>query len=262
MARALSRACICPWRSLDSNSRSSPAAGVRPPRRPPSPPASPSPPRAGRRRTPGGPRAGARARTRTRPSASPPTTQVHGAAGCFAAHAGRPRQGLRRRSGRGYAESAWRSCAGRAAHPRLHFVHRGAACWRTPKRCCSSTTHTASRANSTSCSIRAWVPTIRPVSRPRRAGPASPRGRLGGAREERERDRRIREQSIERLGACPAASRSAPSGPPDNRTRSRAASRRGDDGLAGADRPIKRRCIGRPRLGRRRSPRRRDAARR
>ena len=34
-----------------------------------------------------------------------------------------------------------------------------AARWRTPKRCCSSTTQTASRANATSGSISAWVPT-------------------------------------------------------------------------------------------------------
>ena len=35
-----------------------------------------------------------------------------------------------------------------------------AARWRTPKRCCSSTTATARRSNSTASSISAWVPTM------------------------------------------------------------------------------------------------------
>ncbi len=85
----------------------------------------------------------------------------------------RPRGSSRRSSrrdphispARACAGSAWRSCAARAARSavatptvRAPFPS-SAARWRTPKRCCSSTTATASARKLTSGSINACVPT-------------------------------------------------------------------------------------------------------
>ena len=97
---------------------------------------------------------GARARARPRrPRGSRP------AAGRSAARAAPSRRGRRRRSARACAGSAWRSCAARAARGRRAPCASSAARWRTPKRCCSSTTTTARSRNSTGCSISACVPT-------------------------------------------------------------------------------------------------------
>ena len=76
-----------------------------------------------------------------------------------AARAARSRRGRRRRSARACAGSASRSCAGRAARGPAGALRSSARRWLTPKRCCSSTTATASRSNSTASSIIACVPT-------------------------------------------------------------------------------------------------------
>ena len=80
-------------------------------------------------------------------------------AGRPGARAGRSRRGRRRRSARACAGSASRSCAGCAAPGPAGALRSSARRWLTPKRCCSSTTATASRSNSTASSISAWVPT-------------------------------------------------------------------------------------------------------
>ena len=113
----------------------------------------------------------------------------------------RSRRGRRRRSATACAGSAWRSCAARAGAAGADGpLASSAARWRTPKRCCSSTTQTARRANSTSGSIRAWVPDDqRQLAAGQPAERVAPRTGAGRPGQERERDGRAREQAVERL---------------------------------------------------------------
>ena len=91
-----------------------------------------------------------------------------------AAREGPSRRGRRRRSARGCAGSASRSCEARAGPLRRAPWPSSAARCSTPKRCCSSTTQTASRRKATSGSISAWVPTDHAELAARRAGPVPP----------------------------------------------------------------------------------------
>ncbi len=157
----------------------------------------------------------------------------------------------------------WSTCGAASPGP----LASSAARWRTPNRCCSSTTQTASEANRTSGSISAWVPTTSPssplASRPRvsrrRAAGVAPVSSANGI--EGPRPARAARRASSR--AARPASRSAPSAPPGDPTRARAASRtRRRPSFPSRPRPSAAAASAARRRGRRRSRRRRAAARR
>ena len=99
-----------------------------------------------------------------------------------------------------------------------------AARWRTPKRCCSSTTTRARSRNSTGSSISACVPDHElelAVGEP--VEQLAPARGAGGAGQELHRQRARRAASRACGGAARRASRWAPSAPPGRRSRPRAA---------------------------------------